>query len=44
MRIEHITHGLLELGAKPCHQQRILRAWAQGQALEAPAGPSTICH
>ncbi|MDO9599980.1 MAG: RNA methyltransferase [Azoarcus sp.] len=42
MRIEHITHGLRELGAKPCHQQRILRAWAQGQPLDA--GPRRAEH
>lgn len=35
MRIEQISHRLHDLGAKPCHQHRILRAWALGQALDA---------
>ncbi len=35
MRIEQISHRLHDLGAKPCHQHRIFRAWALGQALDA---------
>ncbi|MCE1184095.1 MAG: RNA methyltransferase [Rhodocyclales bacterium] len=38
MRIEHIRQFLSERGAKPGHQERILRAWAQGLALDP--GPS----
>jgi 23S rRNA (adenine2503-C2)-methyltransferase len=29
MRISHIRQRLLELGAKPCHEDRFLRAWSQ---------------
>jgi len=29
MRIEQIRHRLQALGAKPCHEQRVLRLWAQ---------------
>lgn len=35
MRIEHIRRHLRTLGAKPCHEDRILRAWARGQSLDA---------
>lgn len=40
MRIEQITARLSALGAKPCHQQRILRAWLQGQPLDAGRRPA----
>ena len=33
MRIEHLRQRLRELGAKPCHEQRVLRAWSQARAL-----------
>ncbi len=36
-RIEHIRQRLRELGAKPCHEQRLLRAWTQ--ALAPDDGP-----
>ena len=29
MRIEHIRQRLRALGAKPIHEQRVLRLWAQ---------------
>jgi 23S rRNA (adenine2503-C2)-methyltransferase len=29
MRIEHLRQRLSALGAKPCHEERLLRAWAQ---------------
>ena len=35
MRIEHIRQRLRELGAKPCHEQRVLRAWLQARALDS---------
>ena len=35
MRIEQIRQRLRELGAKPCHEQRILRAWLQARALDS---------
>ena len=34
MRIEQIRHSLRALGAKPCHEGRVLRAWAQGLAVD----------
>lgn len=34
MRIEHIRQRLRELGAKPCHEQRVMRAWLQARALD----------
>ena len=33
MKIETIRQRLRELGAKPCHEQRVLRAWLQAQPL-----------
>ena len=35
MRIEHITQRLRDLGAQPCHEQQILRQWAQARPQEA---------
>jgi 23S rRNA (adenine2503-C2)-methyltransferase len=35
MKIEAIRQRLRELGAKPCHQQRVLRAWLHAQALDS---------
>ena len=34
MRIDDIRQRLRDLGAKPCHQQRLLRAWLQARALD----------
>ena len=34
MKIEALRQRLRELGAKPCHEQRVLRAWLQAQALD----------
>ena len=31
MRIEHIREHLRTLGAKPCHEERVLRLWAQAR-------------
>jgi 23S rRNA (adenine2503-C2)-methyltransferase len=38
MRIEQIRQTLRRAGAKPCHEERILRAWTQGRALDQRAG------
>jgi 23S rRNA (adenine2503-C2)-methyltransferase len=38
MRIEHLRQRLADLGAKPVHVQRMLRAWTH--ALPLDAGPS----
>lgn len=35
MRIETIRQRLREFGAKPCHEQRLLRAWLQARALDS---------
>jgi 23S rRNA (adenine2503-C2)-methyltransferase len=32
MRIEHIRQRLREHGAKPCHEQRVLRLWSQAKS------------
>jgi 23S rRNA (adenine2503-C2)-methyltransferase len=34
MRIETIRNRLRELGAKPCHERRLLRAWLHARALD----------
>jgi 23S rRNA (adenine2503-C2)-methyltransferase len=35
MRIENILQRLRACGAKSCHEQRVLRAWAAGRALDS---------
>ena len=35
MRIDQIRQTLRRSGAKPCHEERILRAWTQGLALDS---------
>jgi 23S rRNA (adenine2503-C2)-methyltransferase len=35
MQIEHIRQRLRALGAKPCHEQLVLRAWTQGLPLDS---------
>ncbi|MDR3299244.1 MAG: RNA methyltransferase [Candidatus Accumulibacter sp.] len=35
MQIFQLRERLRELGAKPCHAQRVLRAWLRGQPLDA---------
>lgn len=37
MRIEQLHERLRALGAKPCHEQRILRAWLQARPLDGGA-------
>jgi 23S rRNA (adenine2503-C2)-methyltransferase len=34
MRTEHIRQRLRALGAKPCHEERVLRAWSQVRPLD----------
>jgi 23S rRNA (adenine2503-C2)-methyltransferase len=34
MRIQHIRQRLRDLGAMPCHEGRVLRAWLQGLPLD----------
>ncbi|HEX8987952.1 MAG TPA: RNA methyltransferase [Rhodocyclaceae bacterium] len=37
MRIEEIRRRLREAGAKPCHEERVLRAWASASPLDEGA-------
>ena len=37
MRIEHLRLKLRALGAKTCHEHRVLRAWLQARALDSGA-------
>ncbi|MEC5398996.1 RNA methyltransferase [Uliginosibacterium sp. H1] len=41
-RIEYLRQRLRALGAKPAHEQRVLRAWVQGHALDH--GPRAAEH
>jgi len=34
MRIQHLIQQLRSLGAKPCHEQRFMRAWTQVRSLD----------
>ncbi len=34
MRIEHLRQRLRDLGAQPCHESRVLRAWVQVRSLD----------
>jgi 23S rRNA (adenine2503-C2)-methyltransferase len=34
MRIDHFRQRLRQLGAKPCHEQRVLRAWTQVRSMD----------
>ena len=34
MRIEQLRQRLRDLGAKPCHEQRVLRAWSQVKSMD----------
>ncbi|WIM06693.1 MAG: RNA methyltransferase [Candidatus Nitricoxidivorans perseverans] len=47
MRIAHLRQRLRDLGAKPVHEERLLRAWAQGRPLDgfeaAHAPPRAVC-
>jgi 23S rRNA (adenine2503-C2)-methyltransferase len=35
MRLEHLRHRLRALGAKPCHERLVLRAWTRSLPLES---------
>lgn len=34
MRLPQLRHRLRDLGAAPCHEGRVLRAWVQGRSLD----------
>jgi 23S rRNA (adenine2503-C2)-methyltransferase len=40
MRVAQLRERLRALGAKPCHAERVLRAWTQGLSLDAGACPA----
>jgi 23S rRNA (adenine2503-C2)-methyltransferase len=40
MRIESIRQRLRDLGAKPCHEERMLRAWTRALPLDAGSCPA----
>jgi 23S rRNA (adenine2503-C2)-methyltransferase len=40
MRIEHLRRRLRDLGAKPGHEERMLRAWTRALPLDAGATPA----
>jgi len=35
MRLDHLRYRLQTLGAKPCHERRVLRAWTQSLPLDS---------
>ncbi|MDQ5946214.1 MAG: rRNA (adenine2503-C2)-methyltransferase, partial [Pseudomonadota bacterium] len=35
MRVETLRQRLRELGAKPCHEERVLRAWLAAKPLDS---------
>jgi len=39
MRLEHLRHRLHALGAKPCHERLLLRAWTQSLPLDGGPRP-----
>jgi 23S rRNA (adenine2503-C2)-methyltransferase len=50
MRIEQIRQRLRALGAKTCHEERLLRAWTQARTMacehlpDAQLPPATVCR
>jgi len=40
MRLDHLRTRLRDLGAKPCHERRVLRAWTQALALDCGRQPA----
>ena len=41
MRLDDLRQHMRDLGAKPCHEEKVLRAWAQGLPFEAGPHPAT---
>ncbi|MEP7182411.1 MAG: RNA methyltransferase [Betaproteobacteria bacterium] len=44
MRLEHLRNRLRDLGAKPCHEQAVLRAWTQALPLAESSRPAEDFH
>lgn len=40
MRISHLVRRLRDLGAKPCHEDRLLRGWSQVSSYDRPRSPA----
>ncbi|MFA6062400.1 MAG: RNA methyltransferase [Gallionella sp.] len=40
MRISHLRQRLSELGAKSCHEDRLLRGWSQVRSYDTPRSPA----
>ena len=40
MRLDHLRDRLRVLGAKPCHEEAVLRAWMQARPLESGTRPA----
>lgn len=40
MRISHLTQRLRDLGAKPCHEDRLLRGWSQVASCDRKNSPA----
>jgi 23S rRNA (adenine2503-C2)-methyltransferase len=40
MRISHLRRRLSDLGAKPCHEDRLLRGWSQLCSYDTPRSPA----
>ncbi len=40
MRISHLTRRLRDLGAKPCHEDRLLRGWSQVSSCDRKNSPA----
>ena len=44
MRLSHLHSRLAALGAKPCHERLVLRAWMQAQPLHTASRPTDDFH
>ncbi|MDP1633502.1 MAG: 50S rRNA methyltransferase, partial [Gallionellaceae bacterium] len=40
MRIEQLQQRLRDLGAKPCHEDRLLRGWSQASSYDRSGSPA----
>jgi len=40
LRLSHLRQHLRELGAKPCHEDRLLRGWSQVCSYDTPRSPA----
>jgi len=40
LRITHLRHRLRDLGAKPCHEDRLLRCWSQACSCDKAHSPA----